>query len=215
MANLNSPFGLKQLTSAMGAPSNFELKPANIAYDDTTKIYFGDPVKKLSTGFIAQWTPGTAVSQLAGIFAGVDYLSISQGKIVSSPYWPGADVASNGQNTIVAKIIPINLAVPGMFLVQADATGCAFADIGLNVDVAIGTGNVANGQSGAYLDMSTKAVTATLPFRIEKLWGGAMGAGGMGGVQPGTNGPYSGSATGAYNWVVVSSNNSGAGSTGI
>ena len=215
MANVNAPYGLKQQQGATGAASNFEMVNMTIAYNDSTKIYTGDPVKKLSTGYIGQWTASTAVSQLAGIFAGCEYLSSSQGKMVSSPYWPGADVASTAQNTIVAKIIPINLAIPSTFLVQSDSTGVAFADIGQNIDVALGTGSTLTGQSGCYLDVGTIGVTATLPFRIVGLYGGAWGAGGHGGIQPGSTGPYNGSATGAYNWVLVQANSSGAGSTGI
>jgi len=215
MPNNNAPFGFSQQQGAVGAASNFELINMPIAYNDSTKIYTGDPVKRLNTGYIAQWTAATAVSQLAGIFVGCEYLSSSQGKMVQSPYWPGADVASSAQSTIRAKIIPCNLAIPSKFLVQSDATGIAFADIGQNIDVALGTGSTLTGQSGAYLDTGTLGTAATLPFRIVGLYGGAWGAGGNGGVQPGTTGPYSGSATGAYNWVIVQANVSGAGSTGI
>lgn len=213
MANVNAPFGLKPLTSATGAASNYEMRKANIAYNNTTKIYRGDPVKLLSTGYIAQWTAATAVSQLWGIFWGCEYLSSAQGKKVFSQIWPGADVASTAQETIVASIIPCNQATNGTFLVQSDATGVAFADIGQNIDVALGTGNTLTGQSGAYLDVSTINTTATLPFRIMGLAGGSLGAGGMGIIQPSSTNPYGGSATGAYNWVIVAANNTG--STGI
>lgn len=213
MANVNAPFGLRPLTSATGAPSNYEMRNAVIAYNDTTKIYRGDPVKLLNTGFIAQWSAGTAVSQLWGIFWGCEYLSSSQGKKVFSQFWPGADVASTAQDTITATIIPCNQAIAGTFVIQSDATGVAFADIGQNCDVALGTGNTLSGQSGAYLNTSTLNTTATLPFRIMGLAGGALGAGGMGMIQPSSTNPYGGSATGAYNWVIVSANNAGA--TGI
>ena len=206
MANINAPFGLKQLQSATGAPSNYEMIYRQIAYNDSTKIYTGDPVKQLNTGYIAQWTATTAVSQLIGIFAGCEYLSSSQGKMVSSPYWPGADVASTAQSTIVAKIIPCNLAAASTFLVQSDSTGVAVADVGQNVDVALGTGSTLTGQSGAYLDVGTLNTTATLPFRIVGLYGGLPGAFGAMGIQPGSTGPYTGSATGAYNWVIVKAN---------
>lgn len=216
MANGNNPFGLMPIGNiGTGAPFNGELMPAVIAYNDSTKIYRGDPVKKLSTGFVAQWSATTAVSQLSGIFWGCEYLSTSQGKMVSSAYWPGADVASTAQATIVAKIIPCNLAVPGTFVIQADATGVAFADIGANFDVALGTGNTLLGASGCYLDVSTINTTATLPFRLMGLAGGSLGAGGRGIIYPSTTNPYGGSATGAYNWAVVQANVSGAGSTGI
>lgn len=215
MANVNAPFGLRQQQSATGAGSNFEMIYRQVAYNDTTKIFTGDPVKQVDTGYVAQWTAATEVSQMIGIFAGCEYLSSATGKMQSSPFWPGADVASTAQNTIIAKIIPCNLAIPSRFIVQSDATGCAFADIGLNVDLALGTGNTTTGISGAYINMGTKAATATLPFRIVGLYGGLPGAGGAGGVQPGSTGPYSGSPTGAYNWVIVMANVSGAGSTGI
>jgi len=215
MANVNAPFGLQQQQSVIGASPSFGMIYRQIAYNDSTKIFTGDPVKQLNTGYIAQWTAATEVSQLIGIFAGVDYLSTINGKMVSSPFWPGADVASTAQSTIVAKIIPCNLATPSVFKVQSDATGVAFADIGMNIDVALGTGNTTTGQSGCYLNLGTINTTATLPFRIVGLYGGLPGAGGAMGVQPGSTGPYSGSSTGAYNWVLVAANVSGAGSTGI
>lgn len=216
MANVNSPFGLlPQGLTGTGTAPNFEMANCNVAYNDTTKIFRGDLVKKLATGYVAQWTAGTAVSQLAGVFWGCEYLSTAQGKVVYSQFWPGADVASTAQSSIIGYMVPCNLAVPMTFLIQSDATGVAFADIGANADVSVGTGSTFNGKSGMILDVSTLAVTATLPLRIVKLYGGLPGAGGAMGIQPGDTGPYSGSATGAYNWVLVQANVSGAGSTGI
>lgn len=215
MANVNAPFGFRPIQSAVGAASNFEMIQANIAYNDTTPIYRGDPVKMLNTGYISQWTASTAVSQLWGIFWGVTYLSSSQGKQVQNFYWPGSDVASTAQSTIVANIIPCTGSASPVFIAQSDSTGVAFADIGQNIDVALGTGSAYNGQSGAYLNVSTAATTATLPFRIIGLAGAAQGAGGLGIVQPSSTNPYGGSATGAYNWVLVRANVTGAGATGI
>lgn len=222
MANVFAPFGFKQQTSATGAPSNFQMIYKQIAYDNNTPIYTGDPVKLLNTGYIAQWTAATAVSQLAGIFAGCEFLSTLTGKIESSPKWPGSGVvASTAQSSIVAKIIPCNLAIPSTFLVQAanasitDVTGVTFEDVGENIDVALGTGNATTGISGAYIDLNTLGTTATLPFRIVGLYGGLPGAGGAMGIQPGTSGPYGGSALAAFNYALVTANVSGAGSTGI
>lgn len=214
MANANNPQGFQLQQSAIGAPSNFEHILASIAYNDTTKIFTGDPVKLLTTGFVSQWTSGTSVAQLWGIFAGVEYLSVSQGKMVSAQFWPGADVASTGQNSIVAKLIPCIGSAAPLFLVQSDSTGTAFADIGTNVDVALGTGNTFTGQSGAYI-VSTPATTATLPFQVVGLYGGVPGAGGRMGIQPSATNPYGGSATGAYNRVIVRANVVGAGGAGL
>jgi len=199
MANTNAPFGALPL-GTMGASATYELVPMKIAYGDTTKIYTGDLVKKLSTGYIAQWTATTAVSQLAGIFMGCEYLSTAMGKVVRNNYWPGADTTADAKGFI----IPLNLAAPMLLKIQTDATGVAFADIGANFDIAVGTGSTATGRSGSYLDVSTIATTATLPFRLVDLWG----TGGRGNMGPGTQ-------AGAYNWAIVAANTSGAGSTGI
>jgi len=198
MANTNAPFGLRPL-GTRGGPPNFELMPVRIAYN-AGAIYTGDPVKRLSTGYVSAWTASTAVSQLAGIFVGCEYLSTAQGKIVKNNYWPGSDVASG--NDVTGYIIPVNLASPTYFEIQTDGTGAAFADIGMNFDVAMGTGSTRTGRSGAYLDISTVAATATLPFRLIDL----KGTGGRNNVGPGCE-------AGAYNWVIVAANFTG--STGI
>ena len=70
-----------------------------IASNNATKIYQGDPIKVLSTGYVAQWTNGTASTALAGIFVGCRYLSTSQGKTLFSNYWPGSDAAADAEGS--------------------------------------------------------------------------------------------------------------------
>lgn len=214
MANINAPFGLLPMEGAFGSPPTYQLTQGNIAYNDTTPIYRGDLVKFLNTGYLTRWTTGSSVALLRGVFMGVEYLSSAQGKMVSSAFWPGSDVASTAQNTIVAKILPLGAgAVPYFFRVQSDATGVTFADIGANVEFDPGTGNSLTGQSGGFIEAI--ATTATLPLQIYGLYGGLPGAGGRMGVQPGDTGPYSGSATGAYAWAVVVANTTGTGIAGL
>lgn len=203
MANTNAPFGLRPYTGPIGgAGVNFGYVYREIAYDDTTKIFTGDPVKQLNTGYVGQWTAGTAVSQMIGIFVGCKYLSTAFGRVVESPYWPGADVASG--NKVLAKLIPCNLAAPSSWLIQTDATGITIADVGINADIALGTGNTYTGVSAAYLNAtSTLNTTATLPFRITGLYSDV--------APPNVQGAQSG----AYNWAIVTANVGGAGSTGI
>lgn len=205
MANTNAPFGFRLTNSATGAAPNFEMRNATIAYNDSTKIYTGDPVKMTGTGGqVTQWTAATAVSQLWGIFGGCKYLSSSQGKVVFSSFWPGADVASTAQSSIIAYLIPCIMSPAPTFLVQTGSAGVTVDAIGANVDVQLGTGSTLSGQSGAFLD-STFTTTATLPFRVTGLYG--VGS---------TWGPANagaGSQAGAYNWVYVEANVTG--STGI
>jgi hypothetical protein len=164
MANVNAPFGFRPIQSAVGAASNFEMVQGQILYSDSTKMFRGDPVKFDPTGYVTQWTSGTAVSQLAGIFWGCSYLSTSNGKVTSNNYWPGADVASTAQSSLYCWLVPCSGSASPLFIVQSDSTGTAFADIGTNVDVTLGTGSTLSGQSGAYI-VSTPATTATFDRR--------------------------------------------------
>ena len=183
MANTNAPYGFRQYQGTGSAPT-YEQVTALIAAADTTKVFFGDPVVPLNTGYIAQASSNSV--QIAGIFVGCKYLSVSQKRTVWSNYWPGAD--NNGDVTAYIVNDP-----NAKFVAQTDATGAVQGDVNANVGFAIGTGNQSNGISGAYVDMSTVNTTATLPFRIVSLVTQPPGA-------PGTE-------AGAYNTVVVAFNN--------
>lgn len=197
MANTSAPVGFVPYAPGGGAgATSFNLRPVNIAYNNATKIYKGDPVQMLSTGYIGQWTEGTAASQLAGIFWGCEYVSVANGYLVQRPYWPGNDVATNG--IVKAYIIPIDLSSPMWFVAQSDGTAIGQADIGSNVDVNIGTGSTSTGLSGAMLKQSTLATTNTLPFKIMGLFNG---------IGNGSD------ATSSYNLVYVAGNMTS--STGI
>lgn len=203
MPNINAPQGFLDFQGNIGgATPNYGQISRQILYSDAVKIFTGDPVKQLATGYIAQWTAGTAVSQLIGIFQGCQYLSASQARTVWSPYWPGADVVAN--SVVTAFLEPCNLAVPPVFKAQSALLPFTIADIGMNTDVVIGTGNTATGRSGAALDQTLLAVTATLPFRIIGLLSDY--------APPGSNGTDN---TANFNWAIVAANVAGAGSTGI
>jgi hypothetical protein len=185
MANSNTPFGFRQYSGTGSAPT-YEQVAVQIAYN-ATNIFFGDPVEPDANGQVVQGDGTTAAAGIAGIFVGCKYLSVSQKRTVWSNYWPGSDVAST--QTVEGYIINDPNA---KFLVQSDGTGVAQTDVGATVAYTIGTGNTANGISGAYLS-GIGPTTATLPFRIVGLV---------------TNPPGSaGTASGAYNWVIVAFNN--------
>lgn len=195
MANTNAPFGFRQYRGLGSAPT-YEQSVRLVKSDNTTAIYFGDPVSNLNTGYITRATAGTA--QISGIFAGCKYLSTSQKRTVWSNYWPGSDAAADVEAYIIDD-------PNAQFLVQAGGTAIGLADMGLNIQFNLGTGNASTGISGAYVE--SPAVTATLPFRII----------GFDVDPPGSNGT---DITSAYNYVIVAFNNvtsrnNGAGPTGI
>lgn len=199
MANNFAPFGFLPEAGADGAAPTYGTTWVPVSASDTTKIFRGDPVKRLATGLVAQWTAATAVSQFAGIFWGCQYYSISRQEKTYSKYWPGADAATG---SVLAQIIPSNTAVPLKFKVQTansntTAVAVTQADVGQNVDVSLGSGNTLSGMSTAYADINTFGTAATLPFTIVDLYPG---------VGASTNGGNGSDATSAYNWIVVQAN---------
>jgi len=201
MANTNTPFGFRQVKGTGSVPT-YELSTRKIASNNSTAIFFGDAVIPLTTGYIGQATASTV--RMEGIFYGCKYLSTSQKRVVWSNYWPGADATGD----VTAYICDDPNA---QFIVQSsDASGTspiAFANIGEYINIAVGTGNTANGISGMTVDQDTLGTTVTLPFRIVGL------------VEdpPGVNGT---DITTEYNQVIVAFNNAstrtnGAGPTGI
>ena len=200
MANTNAPFGLRPLRTLSGQTS-FSPRTiiAGIDNADTQAIYKGDMLKLLSTGYVAQWTATTAVSQFAGVFWGCRYVSISQGKQIYNNIYPGNDAASD----VDVFMIPATGTEPMLFQIQTNSTGVALADRFANFDITVGSGNAYTTLSGSVLDVSSLNTTATLPLRLVELWSDDQITG-----TPGTQ-------AGAYNWAVVMANVSGAGATGI
>ncbi|MCV9940915.1 hypothetical protein OIU35_31580 [Boseaceae bacterium BT-24-1] len=162
MANTSAPFGFQQW-SGTGSTPTYEQVAGPIAFDNTTKIYAGDPVSTdPTTGNIVQATAGTA--PLAGVFVGCKYNSVSRnGQPVYSPYWPGADAISG---SVEGYYINDPNAI---FEVQSTgASPVAQANSGENIQFALGTGNTSTGQSGASVTFASLATTATLPFKVIK-----------------------------------------------
>lgn len=196
MANTNTPFGFRPYRGTGSAPT-FALSTRQIASTNTTAIFKGDAVIPLTTGYIAQATASTV--RMEGIFWGCKYVSVSQKRTVWSDYWPGADAVAG---SVEAYVIDD----PNMqFEVQAGGTAIGLANIGEYIQLNVGTGSTATGQSGMYVE--SPATTVTLPFRIV----------GLVESPPGSNGT---DASSAYNLVIVAFNNAstrtnGAGPTGI
>ena len=188
MANTNAPYGFRQYSGNGSAPT-YEQVAVQIAYN-TTNIFFGDPVAPTDTGYITQagTSGGSSDTQIAGVFAGCQYLSTAQKRTVWSNYYPGGTDPVTG--TITGYIINDPNA---KFVAQTDATGATQAAINATVGFTIGSGNTSNGLSAAVVKMSTAGTDSTQPFRIVSLVTNPPGA--------------NGTEAGAYNYVVVSFNN--------
>jgi len=192
MANTNAPFGLRPLGIHGAAQPTFQLATAKIAHGNTTAIYRGDLLIRVNTGYVAQWINAQPVSYAVGVFWAAKYVSTALGRTTQNSFWPGNDAAADA----TCYYIPFTFPSP-LFVIQtySASTPTAFADVGLNADITVGTGSVKGsvGVSGGAL--SNAAVTATLPLHIEGLWSDYAPAG-----------TYGVDDSAAYNLVVVSAN---------
>ena len=184
MANLNAPFGFKQARGTGSSPT-YEQVTARIDPANTTPIYTGDAVSYRSpaNGYIVQSAAGTA--PVVGIFMGCEFTSVSNKSRVWRNYWPGSDAVGD----VIAYIINDPNA---QFEVQGGGAVIGQDKIGQNVQLNVGVGNPATGQSGMFVE--NPAVTATLPFRIVGLVRNPPGANGTDITDP-------------YNKVIVAFNN--------
>lgn len=162
MPNTNAPFGFKAVRRYDGAAPNFASRPREIAYNYATKIYAGDPVKELNTGYIALAAAGDV--PVLGIFDGCEYMDTVQNKKVFSKNWPAVSSAVSG--TVKANIIVDPMAV---YEVRSSGAAITIADVGLNASYVAGTGNDVSGLSGAALNQATLNTTNTLAFRVVGL----------------------------------------------
>jgi hypothetical protein len=208
VANTNTPFGFQQYFGGSGGAPTFAQSSRLIASGNGTAIYFGDPVMPVvstANGYITQAAAGTTT--LAGIFVGCKYLSTSQKRTVWSNYWPGSD-ATGDVTAYVVDDPNAQFKVMGgstTFNITGSLSTVTSSPVGQYAQFTIGSGNTANGISGAYL--SSVGTTVTFPFIVRGLITNPPGANGT-------------DPTTAYNWVVVGFNNewlrsNGAGPTGI
>lgn len=215
MANIAVAFGFRPVGYVEGAAPTYGMRRRKIALGNTNPIFHGDPVVSLSTGYIAQAASNSV--QIAGIFQGCEYLSISQGRKVRSNYWPGSDASADPDCFIIDT-------AGAMFLAASNGSAIVLGNVGNNVGffiatggaaapaVTSGQGNTSNQLSGAMLDVagtnsgSSGAIgtTNTLPFRILDLYSNFVAQGAPSAGSTSFNGADN---TTNFNWAVVAFNN--------
>lgn len=184
----NAPNGLVPKRKLDGSAWTGKLGNYPIASGYGTSLFKGDPVTLLADGTLGIATPGSGV---IGVFWGVQYTPSTGGLPVNAPNWV-ASTTTLGAQTATAFVIDdpdVVFTVQETNAAGAAGTPLALADVGLNANLRIGTGNAVTGNSGASLNNETEAVTATLDVKILRL------------------DPYPGNAVGNFaNWEVKLNN---------
>lgn len=177
MANANTPFGLKPLRDARSGQESGGLEMFYHPSSDGTALYIGDPVIKngsADAAGIAGVVRAAATGAITGVVQG---------------FVPDGVTNINGYGAASTSYYVLVCTDPSeMFLVQENS-GMAAADIGLNANLATGSGNAYTKRSGFVLDASGKNTTSTLQVKIMGL------------------APIPGNDFGAYNKILVMLNN--------
>lgn len=187
MSNNNAPNGFQYFGRLEGGSPTEGLTRNFISSGDTNALGYGDPVVRLTGGYVTAAT--VSASGIDGIFYGCTYVSTSLQKQVWMNYLPGSAVASGD---ITAYICDDPEA---QFVVQSDNTAIAFSNTGLNIAMVLGTPNSTTQFSTAAVGESTISTTSTLPFRVIGLLSQS--------APPGANGTDN---SNPYNRVIVAPN---------
>lgn len=153
MANVDTPFGLKPVRNAGSGPYNdgtvLFYAPASYA----TALFVGDPVLRAGSADSAG-VPSINRAAATGAITGV-VIGFQDPASMELGYG-----AASTDRYVLVRTDPET-----MYEVQVNGT-LAAADVGLNANVSLGTGNTFSRKSGTELDAATKATTATLQLRI-------------------------------------------------
>lgn len=173
MANVSKIRGFIPVKHATGAPYNGQANVYFVPASDGTALFVGDPVVlagDASTTGIATVTKAAAAGPVLGVVVGVINTKLdpitgamTAGSILLDI--PQYRPASTAQFVLVADAPDLIYQVEAATGSNAPYTYLS-ADIGLNVGHTTVAGSTTTGVSGAALDMSTKATTATLPWKI-------------------------------------------------
>lgn len=160
MANVSSINGFKPVKHLNGSPYNGQ---ANLYYFDSgngTAAYIGDPVKLSGTADPAYGDAPSVIlaaanDAIVGIVVG---FLVDPTKIL--------DVSSTGRAASTNRYCWVADA-PDLILEAETSNGTpGIADVGQNVNHAIGSPDATFAKSGATVDMGTKGTTATNTFKL-------------------------------------------------
>ena len=171
MANIDAPFGFRQVGGLGSRPTSEGTSAYVIASGYTSAIYAGDIVEfgagtdesgaAIAAGYVGQ-AAATSSTRNVGIFNGCFYVDPTTAKPTFKNYWPGdvnVSVPSAGATAFVYDN-PDDL-----FEVQANGT-LVRATVGRAVDMGYTAGSTINGRSKEELDTTAGADLALRVIRI-------------------------------------------------
>jgi len=157
MANKDAAFGMRPVKMIGGAPYTGGQSRYRIAANYDTAIFQGDMVAQVTGGGVEVHADGGTVP-IVGVFNGCQYTDPTTGEQKFSNFYP----ASTNASDIIAFVIDDPMVV---FEIQCNAA-FPVADLFGNFDIVYtSAGSTTTGISGAELNVSDGATTATLSLK--------------------------------------------------
>lgn len=157
---VNGPYGLIPINLIGGQVFAGATRQIPIASNYNTSIFYGDPVKLVSSGTLERDTPDAAMTPV-GVFLGCSYTDPTFGKVFRQ-YYP--------QNTVASDIVGYVQDDPDALFKVAMVSGTTVIAaigrtfVGNNAAMVNNAGSTATGNSAAAA--TDPATTDTLPLRI-------------------------------------------------
>ena len=158
MANIDQAFGLRPIAKVGSAPGGTTGTTKYRITSGAGAMFTGDIVKQANDGSVVQGTAGDAAR---GVFMGCFYTDPSTSKPRFNNTFPNGTAASDAIAFVADD--PDQL-----FIAQQDSASAnaVAADLNLNANLVVGSGNTTTGISGMEIDSDSKNTTATLNVKL-------------------------------------------------
>ena len=162
---VSAPYGLKPVNLIGGQVFAGATRMMEIASGYATNIFYGDLVKRVSTGTI-ELDAGTATATPCGVFLGVQFTNGSTGQVQQQQFYPASQSIKSGTKIFaVVADDPDTLFQVAVVSGTTVITGVGITAIGNNASLVQNAGSTTTGNSAVAILDST-ATTASRPIRI-------------------------------------------------
>jgi len=163
---VSTPYGLKPVNLIGGQVFAGATRMMEIASGYATNIFYGDLVKRVSTGTI-ELDGGTTTATPCGVFLGVSFTNGSTGQIQQQQFYPASQAIKSGtQIFAVVADDPDTLFQVVSCSGTTVVAGMGISAIGNNIALIQNAGSTTTGNSKVAIDEGTQATTSSLPIRI-------------------------------------------------
>ena len=162
---VDAPYGLKPVNLIGGQVFAGSTRLMEIASGYATNIFYGDLVKRVSTGTIEKDT-GTTTATPCGVFLGVSFTNSSTGQVQQQQFYPASQAIATGTKIFaVVADDPDTLFQVAVVSGTTVITGVGISAIGNNATLVQNSGSTITGDSKVAILDST-GTSGTLPIRI-------------------------------------------------